>query len=79
VTRSHLAAVAKLHPEFKYTLFITGIFTQWAVGEFYCFDHQNNKVAVYGKPNARGGVTSIPEYVSHVLSRVHSYETRVLI
>jgi hypothetical protein len=34
VTRSHLAATAKAHPEFKYTLFITGIFTEWSVLEF---------------------------------------------
>ena len=64
VTRSHLAATAKAHPEFKYTLIITGIFTEWSVLEFYGFDHEKNRVEVYGEPDARVGVTSIPEYVS---------------
>ena len=32
--------------------------------EFYGFDHEKNKVEAYGKPDARVGVTSIPEYVS---------------
>jgi hypothetical protein len=27
-TRSQLAAVAKMHPDFRYTLFVTGIFTE---------------------------------------------------
>lgn len=63
VTRSHLAATAKRHPAFKYTLFITGIFTEWSVLEFYGFDHEKLKVSVYGEPNAIVGVTSIPEYV----------------
>lgn len=61
VTRSHLAATAKLHPEFKYTIFVTGIFTEWAVGEFYGFDHEKYRVVVYGRPDAAVGVTSIPE------------------
>jgi hypothetical protein len=61
VTRSHLAATSKSHPEFKYTLFITGIFTEWAVGEFYGFDHEKHRVVVYGKPDASVSVTSIPE------------------
>jgi hypothetical protein len=64
VTRSHLAAVARLHPEFRYTLLITGIFTKWAVGGS---DHQSNRVAVYGRLDASVGVTSIPEYVPRAL------------
>jgi hypothetical protein len=63
VTHSHLAAVAKTHPGFKYTIFITGIFTEWAVGEFYGFDHEANKALVYGRPDGRVGVTAIPEFV----------------
>jgi hypothetical protein len=62
-TRSHLAAVAKTHPGFKYTLFVTGIFAEWAVGEFYGFDHAGNKVRVFGRPDATVGITSIPECV----------------
>jgi hypothetical protein len=63
VTRSHLAAKAKEFPDFKYTLFVTGIFTEWSALEFYGFDHENLKVETYGRPDASVGVTSIPEFV----------------
>jgi hypothetical protein len=61
MVRAHLAARAKENPDFKYTLFITGIFTEWSTLEFYGFDHENATAAIYGKPDARVGVTSIPE------------------
>jgi NmrA-like family len=61
VVRSHLAASAKNHPGFKYTIFITAIFTEWSVHEIYGFDHEKLDVKVYGSPSARLGVTSIPE------------------
>jgi hypothetical protein len=64
VTRSHLAAKAKEFPGFKYTIFITAIFTEWSVLEFYGFDHEKQKVEAYGWPDANVGVTSIPEYLS---------------
>ena len=60
-TRSHLVARAKEHPGFRYTLFITGIFTEWSFLEFYGFDHENLEVVVYGKADAQVGMTSIPE------------------
>ena len=60
-TRAHLASKAKKHPEFKYTLFITGIFTEWSILEFYGFDHEKLEVFAYGKPDAQVGMTSIPE------------------
>lgn len=63
MTRSHLAATAKEHPDFQYTLFVTGIFTEWSVLEFYGFDHEAATAEIYGRPDARVGVTSIPEYV----------------
>jgi hypothetical protein len=56
IVRAHLAARAKESPGFKYTLFVTGIFTEWSALEFY--------TTIYGKPDARVGVTSIPEYVA---------------
>jgi hypothetical protein len=64
VVRSHLAAKAIEHPDLRYTIFITGIFTEWSVLEFYGFDHKKLEVTAYGKPDARVGVTSIPEFVS---------------
>ena len=64
IVRAHLAARAKESPGFKYTLFVTGIFTEWSALEFYGFDHENFTATIYGKPDARVGVTSIPEYVA---------------
>lgn len=61
MARAHLAARAKDNPDFRYTLFITGIFTEWSTSEFYSFDHENATATIYGKPEARIGVTSIPE------------------
>ena len=61
VTRTYLAAQARLHPHFKYTLFITGIFTEWSVLDFYGFDHEKREVIAYGAPDAAVGLTAIPE------------------
>ena len=59
--RSHLVVRVKEYLEFRYTLFIIGIFTECSFPEFYGFDHENLKVMVYGKPDAQVGMTSIPE------------------
>jgi hypothetical protein len=64
MVQAHLAARIKESLGFKYTLFITGIFTEWPALELYGFDHENFTETVYGKPDARVGVTSIPEYVA---------------
>lgn len=62
-TRDHLAAKAKEHPDFYYTLMLTGIFTEWTADPFYNVDvvaHTANPYGSLGKPLH---VTSIPEYV----------------
>ena len=64
MVRAHLVVRAKESPGFKYTLFVTGIFTEWSALEFYGFDHENFTATIYGKPDGRVGVTSIPEYVA---------------
>jgi hypothetical protein len=63
LVRVHLAARARENPPFQYTLFIIGIFTKWLVLEFY----ENFTAEIYGTPEARVGVTSIPEYVAFAL------------
>jgi hypothetical protein len=68
LTHSHLATVSKTHPEFRYTLFMTGVFTEWAFLEFYGFDHEKLEVVTCGKPDARLGLTSNPEYVFPALN-----------
>ena len=64
VVRTYLADQAEQHPGFKYTLFITAIFTEWAILPLYGFNHKKREVIAYGKPDALVGMTSIPEYVS---------------
>lgn len=59
VTRSHLAAVAKASSTFQYTLFITGIFTEWTL--LLGWDHENRTATVYGDGANLIGSTSTPE------------------
>ena len=61
VTRDHLRLRAKEVAGFRYTIFITGIFTEWAVAEFHGVDTEKHTVRTYGRPDALVGVTSIPE------------------
>ena len=61
VVRTYLASQAKEHPGFKYTLFITAIFTEWSVLPFYGFDHEKREVVAYGRADAPVGLTAIPE------------------
>ena len=67
MVRAHLGARAKDNPDFKYTLFITGIFTEWSTLELYGFDHENATAAIYGKPDASVGVTSIPDVARYTV------------
>lgn len=61
VVRSHLVAAARAHPDFRYTLMLTGPFTEWTVDKFYGVDREEKKVVTYGRPDAPIDVTSIPE------------------
>jgi hypothetical protein len=61
VTRDHLAAKAKEHPDFYYTLMLTGIFTEWAADPFYGVDIEAHTAVTYGRPDEVLCVTSIPE------------------
>ena len=58
-TRAHAHAVAQANPNFKYTIFITGIFTEWV--PMFGWDHEKKTAVVYGDPAKRVGSTSIPE------------------
>ena len=66
--RAHLATRAKATPGFTYTLFVTGIFTEWATLAFYGFDHAAATAAIYGTPDARVGVTSIPDVARYTVA-----------
>lgn len=53
--------VVKTNPKFKYTIFITGIFTEWTL--MFGWDHDKRTTVVDGNPQKRIGSTSISEYV----------------
>ena len=61
VTRNHLVAAARAHPDFRYTLMLTGPFTEWTVDRLYGVYQEEKKVVTYGRPDAAIDVTSIPE------------------
>ena len=61
VTRDHLVAAARSTPNFRYTLMLTGPFTEWTIDKLYGVYQQEKKVVTYGRPDARIDVTSIPE------------------
>jgi len=65
--RAHLRAKAAETPGFQYTLMVTGIFTEWALDEFYGFDHKAHTARLYGQPGRRVGVTSIPDISKYTI------------
>jgi uncharacterized protein YbjT (DUF2867 family) len=70
--RNHLAAAAQAHPDFRYTLMLTGAFIEWTANEFYGVYPEKKEVIAYGTPAARIDATSIPEQVISILSDLHS-------
>ncbi|KIX92229.1 uncharacterized protein Z520_12110 [Fonsecaea multimorphosa CBS 102226] len=66
-TRSYLRAKAAREPGFQYTLMVTGIFTEWALDEFYGVDHEKLTAKLYGQPGRRVGVTSIPDIARYTI------------
>ncbi|OAP60956.1 hypothetical protein AYL99_05958 [Fonsecaea erecta] len=65
--RAYLRGKAAQTPGFQYTLMVTGIFTEWALDEFYGFDHEKLTAKLYGRPGARIGVTSIPDIARYTI------------
>jgi uncharacterized protein YbjT (DUF2867 family) len=61
VVRNHLVAAARAHPDFRYTLMLTGPFTEWTIDKVYGVYRDEKKVITYGRPDAPIDVTSIPE------------------
>jgi len=65
--RAYLRAKAAHTPGFQFTLMVTGIFTEWAIDEFYGFDHKTHTARLYGQPGRRIGVTSIPDVARYTI------------
>ncbi|KAJ7302721.1 hypothetical protein DFH08DRAFT_927703 [Mycena albidolilacea] len=69
-TRDHLAAKAKEVPDFRYTLMLTGAFTDWAAGEFSGVDVKNHTVEAYGYPDAQIAVTALADIARYTVESV---------
>lgn len=65
--RAFLRAKAAATPGFQYTIMITAIFTEWSVDGFYGFNHEKNTAQLYGLPDRRVGVTSIPDIARYTI------------
>jgi hypothetical protein len=61
VTRNHLVAAAKKHENFRYTLMLTGVFTEWLAGPLYGVDIEKHTIERYGKPDGDLASTSVAE------------------
>ncbi|KAL7920307.1 NAD(P)-binding protein [Trichoderma austrokoningii] len=70
VTRDHLTAKAKEHPDFYYTLMMTGIFTEWTADPFYNVDVKAHIATPYGYPDKPVHVTSVPDIARYTVESI---------
>ncbi|KAJ6449797.1 hypothetical protein C8R45DRAFT_123869 [Mycena sanguinolenta] len=70
VTRDHLAATAKVHPDFRYTLMVVGQFSQWAYSKVCGIDAENHVVEAYGYPDAEISVTALEDIVRYTVESI---------
>ncbi|KAJ7735988.1 hypothetical protein B0H16DRAFT_1380270 [Mycena metata] len=70
VTRDHLAATAKAHPDFRYTLMVVGQFSQWAYSKVCGVDVENHVVQAYGYPDAEISVTALEDIVRYTVESI---------
>ncbi|KAF2172812.1 hypothetical protein M409DRAFT_16772 [Zasmidium cellare ATCC 36951] len=64
-TRAQCHATAQENPNFKYTIFITGIFTEWTL--MFGWDHEKKSAVVFGDSSKRIGSTSIPDIARYTV------------
>jgi hypothetical protein len=53
LTRQHLIKKTEEVPDFKYTLLLTGSFTEWALSSFFGVDMEKHIVETYGRLDAQ--------------------------
>ncbi|KAJ7111846.1 hypothetical protein C8R44DRAFT_632522 [Mycena epipterygia] len=70
VTRDHLAATAKAHPDFRYTLMLVGSFSEWAYSEFSGVDVKNHTIEAYGYLDAEMSVTALDDIVRYTVESI---------
>ncbi|KAJ7679335.1 hypothetical protein DFH06DRAFT_1278927 [Mycena polygramma] len=70
VTRDHLAATAKAHPGFLYTLVLVGAFSEWAASPFSGVDLEKHTIEAYGYPDAEISTTAIADIVRYTVDSI---------
>ncbi|KAJ7023155.1 hypothetical protein C8F04DRAFT_1135179 [Mycena alexandri] len=70
VTRDHLAAKAKEYPDFRYTLVLTGPFTEYVVSSFNGIDFEKHTVQPYGKPGAELSITAMADVMRYIVGSI---------
>jgi hypothetical protein len=53
LTRQHLVKTVSKVPGFRYTLLLTGSFTEWAISDFFGVDIEKHTVETYGDSDAK--------------------------
>ena len=61
MSRSHLVAVSKANPHFRYTLVLTGSFTDWLIFKIHGVDRNTRTVTAFSSGDFRIDVTSLQE------------------
>ncbi|KAJ7472622.1 hypothetical protein FB451DRAFT_1339488 [Mycena latifolia] len=70
VTRDHLAAAAKAHPDFRYTLMLVGACSEWSYGPFSGVDAAKRTVEAYGYPDAEMSVTALKDILRYTVDSI---------
>ncbi|KAJ7214078.1 hypothetical protein GGX14DRAFT_444946 [Mycena pura] len=69
-TRDHLAAKAKEYSDFRYTLILTGPFTEFAVSSFNGVDMETHTAEPYGRPGAELAVTAMSDVMKYIVESI---------
>jgi len=70
VTRDHLVAAAKAHPDFRYTLVLVGAFSEWAYSQFSGVDVEKHTIEAYGYLDAEMSVTALKDIVRYTIDSI---------
>ena len=56
-------AAAKANPKFKYTLFMNGVFTEFATSIYFGVNQEKKEFTIYGRADSDLSMTAAAEYV----------------
>ncbi|KAJ7147863.1 hypothetical protein C8R43DRAFT_524588 [Mycena crocata] len=70
IMREHLVQRAREVPGFKYTLLMTGAFTEFTASSFNGVDVEKHTAEPYGRADAQVSVTSMPDIMKYIVESV---------